>query len=391
MTTSHSHQIDLSEETITHLLNGNGSDLSFGDDDLSWGALTNDELFANNSPHPSKSTMTETPVPRMVSVDSMSQVQTHGFEANIAMVSSTTPYDSLKDLVQRKKSMSTLQRSSHSSNSPVSANMLVVGNQNASFHDVPVYCYNPQGTSRIGAPSFSKILRQSSGMTATTMAIYKQGIANAPIEPISKRRKLDSSIDNLPLHQACVDAKQNGKLIETVVRKQPLLASVPAKAITSKSIYDFQTSRLERKSVTSTYRYPLNIAIQHDADVTTIEALLRAAPFVVTTPDGGVARECSLHVLLRHKTHDLQSIDLCLLQTPNAVSCIDRHANTPLHTACAKHASIDVIRHLTVMYPEALGLRNFHGYTPLEIAQRSQHTTDEVLDYLWDSVSQQLC
>jgi hypothetical protein len=60
-----------------------------------------------------------------------------------------------------------------------------------------------------------------------------------------------------------------------------------------------------------------------------------------------------------------------------------------MHIACRSGVSMDVIRHLWILYPEAITMRNFHGLTPLDLARRNMHLcSDDVSTFLWNEVQE---
>lgn len=60
----------------------------------------------------------------------------------------------------------------------------------------------------------------------------------------------------------------------------------------------------------------------------------------------------------------------------------DRRQNLPLHVAVQYGAPLEVIRQLVCLYPEAIQRENFHGETPLRIAQRNNKCPENVLNFL---------
>jgi hypothetical protein len=118
------------------------------------------------------------------------------------------------------------------------------------------------------------------------------------------------------------------------------------------------------------YKYPLNLAIHNNATADVIRLLLAADPTVTSLPDGD-ENQGSLHILLRQQRnrHDiLPLVDSCLLAHPTCAQIKDIHGCFPLHTAVYHEAELDVIRHLVIIYPEALQIQNRHQETPVTLA-----------------------
>jgi hypothetical protein len=133
-----------------------------------------------------------------------------------------------------------------------------------------------------------------------------------------------------------------------------------------------------------TYNYPLNIAIQNRASKAVIEMLLASAPSVLGMADGSL-KETSLAILLKNNPDDLSTVDKMLMANYKCVAGRDIRQNTVMHVACSHGAPIDVIRHICIMFPESLHMRNYHRMTPLEMTQRlSVAASDEVSTFLRD-------
>jgi hypothetical protein len=125
------------------------------------------------------------------------------------------------------------------------------------------------------------------------------------------------------------------------------------------------------------YTFPLNIAIQYNADPRVLELLVTIAPQVLEIPDGPDL-ESSLHIAIKHHCPTESIIDMMLLVMPSAAATKDRHLNTPLHLACLmRPEEDDLIRNLLLHHPGAAKEQNFHGHTPLMLLQRSNQQVSE--------------
>jgi hypothetical protein len=199
------------------------------------------------------------------------------------------------------------------------------------------------------------------------------------IEASRKRHKIDEI-----LHIACRDGHVEliGRLLE--VNADAADASMILTSV--KDVYDFTRNAFVKKVVHEPYSYPLNLAIKARLDHAVLKKLLMAAPEVIRKPDGP-QREFGLHILLKNKPDDLATVDAMLLADPQCVTLLDRHLNTALHVACAKGAPLDIIRHLCILYPEALRMHNFHDMTPIQLAQRSHVCSDKVSTFLLEKMA----
>jgi Ankyrin repeats (many copies) len=158
--------------------------------------------------------------------------------------------------------------------------------------------------------------------------------------------------------------------------------SVPIKA--EKMVYHPVRRCLIKKTIKATYTYPLHLALRRLASSKIIELLIDTDPSMLLVKDGP-QQDTPLHVLLKSSPSNVALVDLMLLEVPFCVSVKDLEDNTPLHIACSHGASMDVIKHLCILYPEAVSMRNAKSQTPLDISQRLLDTT--VYDMLLETAS----
>jgi len=294
----------------------------------------------------SPSTMQMKKQPRMVSMESMTHMRAE-LSSPTKKSSSSTPYDSLKMLVKNKQ----LQKATLT--------------KRPAEHDVQVAFIT-------GAPSM--IVDDTDELPFTSLRALL-----AAEEPAPKRRKTDTG----RLHRACSQTNLTLESVQDIFREDSQAVSRRVSVSTEKSVYSHTSFSMVTKSVRETYTFPLNMAINNNASAAVVEALVNADPSILTERDG-LQQEGSLHVLLKHHQVDTAVLDALLLANPFAVKMLDRHSNTPLHVASRAGASLDTVRHLCVMYPDAVLMRNFHGRTPLDLARSNIHMcSDEVANYLW--------
>lgn len=138
------------------------------------------------------------------------------------------------------------------------------------------------------------------------------------------------------------------------------------------------------------YGYPLNIALRQDASLDVLKVLVKGAPDVITCPDGR-DRSGSLNIALRRKPNDLHILHLLVIANPDSLRMKDRRLNTPLHIAVARGASVDVIKPLYLLYPDAILERNINGETPFEVSSRTAAIcSDAVVNFLQTAYNDEL-
>lgn len=131
------------------------------------------------------------------------------------------------------------------------------------------------------------------------------------------------------------------------------------------------------------YSFPINIALQNNASMDVLELLVKNGPDVMSQSDG-FGRMGTLSVALCQKPRDSELIDLILYGNLQGIMVTDRKLSYPLHIACAKGASLEVIQRLYSHYPAALFQQNFNSETPLDIARRSSMMDEEALNFLFE-------
>ena len=197
----------------------------------------------------------------------------------------------------------------------------------------------------------------------------------------TKKPKFESILDN-ELHMLCCKPGVTVAQIQDAIARDPTAPSRKVQVPTNKKVYNPVTRKLEIKRTFENYKLPINLAIRHKASLDVITTLLAAAPGVTDQADG-LQHETSLHIMLKHSPRDVKAVDALLLHNPQPNSPIDRQHNTVVHTACKCGASLSVVRHLIIMFPDALLMRNFHNESCAELAQRkSVMCSSEVASYV---------
>lgn len=231
--------------------------------------------------------------------------------------------------------------------------------------------------------------KSSRGTNAKPSSYIREALATKRLRnadestPVLKTKKKKAKTD-YPLHRACSSANTSLEEIDRLLGENPSAASMPAKLYTMKPVYNPVTRKPQKKLVKESYTYPLNIAIKNKASPEVIRMLIDAAPDVLLKKDGD-KQESSLSILVKNLPHEVATVDHMLLTRPRCASARDAYSNTVAHVGSSCGASLPVMRHIVIMYPEALSQRNFHDQTPLELAQRSiGRCTDEVASFLYE-------
>jgi hypothetical protein len=166
------------------------------------------------------------------------------------------------------------------------------------------------------------------------------------------------------------DAKGNASLLHIACCS----SSVTVREAAALLMMDPEAIRRPVDTQGESYKYPLNLAIHHNATLDVILLLLKADPTITSLRDG-VESQGSLHILLgrQHYRRDILSlVDYFILARPSCAQIQDSHGCVPLHTAVFHQAELDTIRHLVMSYPEALQIQNRRHQTPLALAMECQ-------------------
>ncbi|GKZ00775.1 hypothetical protein MPSEU_001029300 [Mayamaea pseudoterrestris] len=187
------------------------------------------------------------------------------------------------------------------------------------------------------------------------------------------------------LHHACCESTITLTQIQTLVMADPLACSRAISISSEKEVYDYVAASRAVKQVKESYTFPLNLAIKNNLSADIIEYLIDASgPSVLLKPDG-LQQENSLMILLKQAPHQAALIDKMLSLAPQSAMDMDIRSNTCLHIACRFHASLATVRHLCMLHPASLNVRNYWRQTPLDIVQSSASmSTDDVSVYLWE-------
>jgi hypothetical protein len=184
------------------------------------------------------------------------------------------------------------------------------------------------------------------------------------------------------LHRACLNACVTPSEIEYLIRQDPAAVTRSIKLTSYKKVYSPILKKTVTKLVMEKYSYPLNLALQARACNQVLEFLVDAGPQVLSMPDGSL-QETPISVFLRYHPSNTVLFDKLLLGCPSSAYARDRQDNTLAHVAAREGAHVDMVKHIAILNPDSLRQRNFHGHTPLELAQqRTSMGNDAVATFL---------
>ena len=195
------------------------------------------------------------------------------------------------------------------------------------------------------------------------------------IDPAVKS-ETDDAIDD-SLHKACREGHSREQITGLINSQR---AGCKKHIEYEKLVYNFLKKETESILVHERYQFPINIAIKNGLDRDIIMLIFDAAPSAILERDGA-AGETSLHVLLHYMPQDIELLRSFLLYVKQSSRDIkelrDARDNTLLHTACKSGtASLRVIQLLVRLHPEALLSRDFNDETPLQVSQRTGNSND---------------
>ncbi|GKZ00356.1 hypothetical protein MPSEU_000988600 [Mayamaea pseudoterrestris] len=242
---------------------------------------------------------------------------------------------------------------------------------------------SPPQTRCIGGVQVASLFAEPS---AYLQQVLRSKAASQPLELCQDRRPSGTGLvqhelafqirnDEFILHRACCRSDVTLGQVQQLLLADPMAASRPLNPRLSTTALshaqmdtDVKTTSTAAASLYTptpidSFMYPLNIAITHNARPEAIDALIQAAPHVLSLPDGA-RLETSLHILLRFAPHEQQVMLEMLLRHPGLASIVDHEGNFPLHVACQSGASSNVIQYLVHVCPDACSARNVHGQTP---------------------------
>ena len=190
----------------------------------------------------------------------------------------------------------------------------------------------------------------------------------------SRNGSIGDMTDSL-LHEACRLFPNSDTVVETALRVDPDAVRRPQMFTRDQAIDSHQ------KTNNSMCGYPINLALTHGANERVLRLLAQSGSDVLAFKDG-INSSASLAIALSSKHCSLQTVNILLSANQRCAEIPDRRGNYPLHIAVSYGSSIDLVKRLYAVYPEAQGKMNFHSQTPLDIAIHSSRCPEEVTDFL---------
>jgi ankyrin repeat protein len=74
----------------------------------------------------------------------------------------------------------------------------------------------------------------------------------------------------------------------------------------------------------------------------------------------------------------LEVVDAIIVMQSFRASIKDDRGYTSLHVACEQGATLDVVKHLALLYPEAMSMANHQGKRPLDLARARARDAGDV-------------
>jgi ankyrin repeat protein len=182
--------------------------------------------------------------------------------------------------------------------------------------------------------------------------------------------------------QASDPVESNLREVERILRSDPDAIRRSRVVYQLREVWSPTTRTLQHQRVKVAYTYPFHIALNNrNTPQPILRSLLNHASFrdALLLQDGSM-KETAAVVFLR-KRRDNELLDELLLANPSITELLDRHDNTALHTACQYGAALESIKHLYVLNPSALRLRNFHGQTPFDIVQKKRDVSEDIVNF----------
>lgn len=182
------------------------------------------------------------------------------------------------------------------------------------------------------------------------------------------------------LHLA-IEAGAKRDELERILRHDPHAASRSVPLVRSTTAWHPAKRRHVQRVVREMYSFPLHLAIAKGASTEAIELLMDADPSVLVVRDGP-HHDTPLLAVLRTSPTRLDVVDAIIVTQPFCASIKDDQGNTPLHLACHQGAPLDVVRHLTILYPEAMSMTNLQGKLPFDLARARVRNSGDIVEYL---------
>jgi len=179
----------------------------------------------------------------------------------------------------------------------------------------------------------------------------------------------------LPIHLACIYYPANVNVVDIIMRANINGIVEPSKTPVARS----NTSHLNAHKYVGTY--PLHMAVINGACLDVVRLLTFQNPRILMKRDKNGKTPLSIAIKYKAKT---EVFNFLLAENDTLSTIPDNRNNTPLHIACMHGCNKDVAETLLLSFPEALIVKNRDGLKPLDLAMRSSHCSDEIVNLLQD-------
>jgi len=185
----------------------------------------------------------------------------------------------------------------------------------------------------------------------------------------------------LPIHAACMYYPRNAKVIEILIRANPAGAIAPVKLpVASPSTKPKMVSSLSRKYLGS---FPIHVALSNGASADVINQIIEADPQALGRNNkNGLS---PLVLALKHRA-EADVVEALLRVNESLTRISDKRMNYPLHLACMYGCSVGVVKALFEAFPAVADLPNRDGLKPIDLAQRSGKSSDDLMNMLQEVI-----
>jgi hypothetical protein len=228
--------------------------------------------------------------------------------------------------------------------------------------------------------------------------VKKSEDSEHPVRTVTPTKHEATSTPPPLLHRLCQAFPTNASVIQTALMLEPEAArqvvSLPVLSTSKDStcgngkIWSFHAPAFKftktdqiKKTKRRDYQYPVNIAINNGASCEVIQILASAAPEVLVQLEG-VQGLTTVQIGLQKQPKNHKLVEILLQANPEAAAIRTSHENTLLHLACQRACPLAMVQTIYRADPTALHHRNFHGETPMVLAQRTICCPEDVLNYL---------
>jgi ankyrin repeat protein len=183
---------------------------------------------------------------------------------------------------------------------------------------------------------------------------------NNPATASSKKTENSSSktvdISGGLLHRACQLFPNSPEIIRSALLVDAEAIRQREKLSLISNCSGNKRAHKRRTRTSEPYALPINIALRNKASYRALKILVDAGADTVEIGDG-YEGSTSLSIALKMNPKNVSVTDLLLSSNPRCAMVPDRHQNYPLHVACLRGSSLEVVVRLYSEYPNALFMK----------------------------------